>query len=233
MADMEKKIILGVLAFALLAIGIGIEEIPGPPEVPGSQFLPWQIEATPQGSTRVFGLTLGESVLRQAEQLYRGGAELSLFVSPQGAYKLEAYFDKVVLGGFNAQLVLGLRLPQEALAGMFERGARISNLGGGRKKVILAAADSQTVFDTAPIVSIAYLSRARLDADLVERRFGDPAQRIREAKTETSHWLYPALGLDVALHDNGHAVLQYVSPKEFTVLQAPLSDLPAETAGAQ
>ena len=231
---MHKKITFGILVLGSLVIAVSMltpVSIDKESDSPGralqdpstAQFLPWQIEPTEQGSTRVFGLTLGESTLQEAEDLFHGGAKVSLFVSPDAQYKVEAYFDKVMLGGFGAQLVMVMALSQEQQAAMFQRGARLSNLGGGRKKVTLAGDDLKTIFHT-PIASIAYLTRARLDDELLRKRFGEPAQRIREAENNTTHWLYPELGLDVALNDEGRAVLQYVSPKQFPILMAPLQE---------
>ena len=224
---MHKKITFGILVVGFIVIAVSLlTPVPVDKEGssqnhPAAQFLPWQIEPTAQGSIRVFGLTLGESTLQKAEELFHGGAKVSLFVSPDAQYKVEAYFDKVILGGFSAQLVMVMALSQEQQAAMFQRGARVSNLGDGRKKVTLAGDDLQAVFAT-PINSIAYLTRTRLDDELLRKRFGEPAQRIREAENNTTHWLYPELGLDVALNDEGRAVLQYVSLKEFPELVAPL-----------
>lgn len=226
---MHRKITFGILVVGFLVIAVSmltpvpIDKDSDLQDRSTAQFLPWQIEPTAQGSIRVFGLTLGESTLQEAEDLFHGGAKVSLFVSPDAQYKVEAYFDKVMLGGFGAQLVMVMALSQEQQATMFQRGARLSNLGGGRKKVTLAGDDLKTIFET-PIASIAYLTRAKLDDELLQKRFGEPAQRIREAENNTTHWLYPRLGLDVALHDEGRAVLQYVSPKQFPILIAPLQE---------
>jgi len=228
-----KKIMFSLLVLGVLVISVSLlmpvstekgDKLIGHP---ASQFLPWQIEPTAQGSIRVFGLTLGESTLQMAENQFQGGAKVSLFVSPEGRYKVEAYFDKVILGGFSTQLVMVMALSQDQQAAMFQRGARVSNLGGGRKKVTLAGDDVQTVL-AAPIISIAYLTRARLDDELLLKRFGEPVQRIREPENNTVHWLYPELGLDIALSDKGRAVLQYVSPQEFSGLVAPLLQQEAE-----
>jgi hypothetical protein len=230
---MHKRIFYGVIILAVLSfivsmlIPVPIGDLENEQAALPEQYLPWQIEPTADGSIRVFGLTLGQSTLQEAEQLYHGGAEVSLFVSPQGQYKVEAYFDKVVLGGFSAQMVMVMALNQQQLAAMFKRGTRLSHMGGERKKVTLAPEDLQTVFAT-PIASLAYLTRARLDDELLRKRFGEPAQRIREAEAQTTHWLYPELGLDIALHDNGRAVLQYVSPKQFAELMTPLLELEAQ-----
>lgn len=227
---MHKRITFGILivgAVVLAATMLTPMPIDKETSMEGqgqTQFLPWQIEATADGSIRVFGLTLDASTLQDAEELYHGGAEVSLFVAANGEHKVEAYFDKVVLGGFHAQMVMVMALSQGQLAAMFQHGTRVSNLGSGRKKVTLSGDDLQTVFAT-PIASLAYLTRARLDEELLRKRFGEPAQRIREAANNTTHWVYPDLGLDVALHDEGRAVLQYVSPKKFPVLITPLLEV--------
>jgi hypothetical protein len=104
---------------------------------------------------------------------------------------------------------------------MYERGTRIGTLGGERRKVTLHAQDLATVYD-APLSGITYLPRARLDAELIAKRFGAPQRRVAEIKGTTVHWLYPQLGLDIALDQQGHAVLQYVAPERFARLAEPL-----------
>ena len=218
---MDKKIILAVLALSLVAIVIGLA-IPVAPPLPQQQTLPWQIDTTAQGATRVFGLTLGGSTLRAAEQRFAAAAEISLFRAGDKT-RVEAYFDKVTLGGLSARVVLVLQLPPADSASMYQRGTRISTLGDGTHKVTLAAADL-TALRSAPIASLAYLPRVILDAALLEKRFGPAAQRVQEADSGTWHWQYPERGLDVALDSRGHAVFQYVAPGGFAALSAPFMD---------
>lgn len=233
---MDKKIIFGILLLCLLLVSASfIVPLLVDPEsqsvaVNETQFLPWHIETTANGNSKVFGLTLGETTLQTAETHFHGGAEVSLFVSPEGQYTSEAYFDKVVLGGFSSQMVLSMELSQAELAAMFQRGSRVSNLGNGRKKVTLSAEDLQKVF-RSPVISLAYLSRARLDDELLIKRFGEPQQRLQETESDITHWLYPDLGLDVALNSNGRAVLQYVPPRRFTDLVEPLLRLEKNKQG--
>lgn len=235
---MHKKIIIGIVVVCVLVFIVSMlmpvpvgeserddeEGVTREQVEQHAQFLPWQIEPTAEGSIRVFGLTLGESTLQEANNLYHSGAEVSLFVSPEGRYKIEAYFDKVVLGGFSSQMILVVALSQDLQAAMFQRGTRVSSLGGGRKKATLAPNDLQTVF-SSPVASLTYLTRARLDDELLVKRFGEPTNRIQEPETSTMHWLYPELGLDVALSEKGRAVLQYVPPNQFSELMKPLLEL--------
>lgn len=232
---MRKKIIIGILvigvmvfiASLLMPVPVGDSEQNEPVEVleeaqqqPG-QFLPWQIEVKPDGSIRVFGVTLGVTTLQEVNHLFHNGAEVSLFVSPEGQYKVEAYFDKVVLGGFASKMILVIDLPQEQLMPMFMRGSRVSSLGNGRKKVTLAVDDTNLVY-SSPVMSITYLTGARVDDELLMKRFGEPAHRIHEQDDHVMHWLYPELGLDVAMSEEGNAVFQYIAPGQFDRLMGPL-----------
>jgi hypothetical protein len=120
-------------------------------------------------------------------------------------------------------MVLVIGVPPEPLRTLFERGERISTLGSGARKVSLTDEDLILVRNY-PIASITYGPRTRLQPQWIRQRFGEPAQRLTEIDSNTTHWLYPDKGLDVALDDKGHAILQYVVPAQFSRLQAPLAD---------
>jgi hypothetical protein len=216
---MDKQIIIAVVAFSALAMVIGIL-IPGG-DVPQKQILPWQIEYTATGSTRVFGLVLGQSTLQEAERQLDSAAKISLFAVPDKPPIVEAYFDKVTLGGLSAEMVLEIDVPAEELQSIFARGERISTLGSGSRKVTLNDQDF-TVVRALPITSITYVPRVRLHPELIQKRYGEPARRLKDNHSNTTHWLYPNKGLDVAVDDKGHAVLQYVAPTQFSRLQKPL-----------
>ena len=125
----------------------------------------------------MFGLILNRTTLREMENLYRSDAEVSLFVSPGNDYNTEAYFDKIILGGFSARLVAAIDIPQHIQQAMYMRGTRISSLGGRRKQVTLSTEDLQRVY-AQPVSSVTYLTRARVDDKLLLKRFGEPAERI-------------------------------------------------------
>jgi len=218
---MDKKIISGVLIFALIALAIGLM-IPGQDQAP-TQTFPWQIEVTENGATRVFGLTLGESSLKQAEQIFKARAEISLFDPADDRQQqiIEAYFDTVTLGGLSARIIMVIDVIPGQLQKFYQRGTRISSLGDGSHKVSLHAEDVIQVRNMS-IASMTYLSRIRLDSTLLEQRFGKPEQVIIEKASNTTHWLYPDKGLDVALSKEGNGVLQYVPPTRFSQLIEPL-----------
>jgi len=218
---MDSKIITAILLFAFVVSAVGLLI---PTENPPSmQTFPWQINVNSNGTTQVFGLNLGESTLQQAEQVFGATAELSLFepVPGQGQRGVEAYFDKVNIGGLSARVVMVMSFTSEQLRNMFERGVRISTLGDGSRKVTLHA-DDITQVRVTPVHTITYLPRIRLESELLEKRFGKPEQLITEPDTGAQHWLYPKLGLDIALDKNNNAVFQYIAPENFEQLLEPL-----------
>jgi len=219
---MKRSIVTGFLIFSVAALAIGIFLSNSNDERPlDTDDLPWRIEHTADGDTRVFGLTLDRSTLADAERHLKASAELSLFVTPAGKYILEAYFDDVNLAGLAAKIVIVIDVPHATLEQIFSRGTRVSALGDGTRKVSLAGED-MALARRSPIASLTYLPRIRLDATQIEHRFGKPQLRIREAKNDTIHWLYPELGLDASLQTSAPSMLQYVAPRHFSALLAPL-----------
>jgi hypothetical protein len=216
---MDKKFIVTISAFAFLALAIGLL-IPGG-DTQKTQTLPWQIEHTADGTTRVFGLTLGQTTLQQAEQRLRSAAKISVIAAVDKPPVIEAYFDNTSSAGLSARMVMEIDVPGQQIQTMLEHGERISTLASGARKVSLGDDDLATV-RRSPINSITYLPRIRLQPDLIRQRFGEPSQRIVEPGGDITHWLYPDLGLDIALHDTGRAVLQYVTPSRFSELRRPL-----------
>lgn len=191
------------------------------PSVGSGQFLPWQVELTNKGTSRVFGLEIGQSNLKEAEAIFRDNAELTLFASPGGKFQLEAYFDKVVLAGFGAKIVLTLDLTQDELSAFYGRGNRLSRLSGGRQKVNIAPDDLNKAY-RAPISSLTYLTQIKIDSEFLYRRFGKADSIYHERSGNIEHWMYASKGLDVAFDNMGNAVFQYVNPRHFNDLTIKL-----------
>ena len=113
---MDRKLLLWIVAGTLIALALAVL-LPGGRAPEREPRLPWQIETLPDGSARVFGLTLGESSLTDARQVLGADGALTLFRSPEGDISLEAYFERLFISGLKANLVLNLELdPLEAQA---------------------------------------------------------------------------------------------------------------------
>jgi hypothetical protein len=217
---MERNIALTVAAFSLAAVGIAIM-LPGRPVDPDPK-VPWRIEVNADGSSSVLGVTLGHTTLGEVETLFDEGSELTLFVAKDDSISVEAFFEKIFLSGLRADMVMALDIPEAQKQAMFDRGARMSKLGSGEKKVTLSNEDEQAARQF-PIRHITYLPMADLEPQLLESRFGTPARRV-PADRGIEHWLYPEQGLDIAVDPERKEVFQYVAPKDFQQLVTePLS----------
>lgn len=215
---MDKKIILGVIALVVVSIS-SLLLLPSPP-VDTPETLPWNITHPAPGLSRAFGITLGKSSLNDLEKVFREQTEISLFKSNENKMLVEAFFDEQNLNGLKAKFVMTIAVPPEELEGMFNRGLRMNSTPSG-KRITLAFDDLQRV-KNSPVASLTYLPSVRLEEALITKRFGTPAQKISEANSGVVHWLYPEHGLDVTLSAKEKPLLQYVSPKDFELLRAPL-----------
>jgi len=117
-------------------------------------------------------------------------------------------------------MIVSLKVAQEPLEQMYQRGLRISKLESGARKVKLTKPDEETLAGYL-IDHIAYIPKADLDETLIVNRFGEPARQIPE-KSGIVHWLYPDKGLDIALNPDGKEVFQYVVPSNFDQILSPL-----------
>lgn len=218
---MERKLVIVIATMSLLAVAVAVF-LPGgraPDEFPK---LPWKINLDQDGNSSVFGITLGQTTLGEAQAVFGAEAKINLFASSDQDYAVEAYFERLFLSGIKADLILTLDLPQQEADRIYQRGLRVSKLGSGARKVDLAPQDQRAMLDK-PIGHITYLPAADLEPKLLSNLFGEPARRL-PGKTGITHWLYPEKGLDIALNPDGKEVFQYVRPARFAQLLAPLNN---------
>jgi len=218
----DRKILLYVLGAAVLGI-VGVMLLPPPERDDGVARLPWLVSVDDQGRSQVFGFTIGVTTLADVRRVLGEEGKITLFARAQdpAPYAAEAYFEQVYLDRLRADLVFTLAADQSDLEAMYGRGLRISQLASGAKKVELAPGDL-AVLAQRPIHSITYLPWQALDATILQKRFGEPAQRLAE-EGGVVHWLYPARGMDIAVDGDGGAVIQYVDPADFQLVVTPLT----------
>ncbi|MCW9048618.1 MAG: hypothetical protein OQK46_11115 [Gammaproteobacteria bacterium] len=226
---MGKHVFLTVFGISILAVVLGVYVSSLKKQEISVTGYPWQIENLPSGNTRVFGITIGLTTVAEAEQLFKEKAAINLFApSPSAAVQstavIEAYFDMVKVSGLKSKMVMSLDLSDETIQKIYNRGARISTLESGTRKVTLLDEDV-ILLQESVIVGITYLPSIHLDAQLIENRFGKPAERLEDAQSDAIHWLYPAKGVDIVLSESEKEVIQYVKPGDFDKLLKPLKSL--------
>ena len=178
--------------------------------------LPWQIDILPDGDTRVFGITPGRTTLGEAIELLGNDLDLAIIAAPHEAGALEAYYSQYSAGPITGKLILVLDIAPDMLAATRER----SYQDGGTRRYHLHPDDLPIAY-RAPVRIITFLPSFNLDEEIVQARFGTPAEII-QTHTEQQHLLYPDRGLDLILNEDGKEVLQYLPPGEFSVHRAQL-----------
>ncbi|MCW8955666.1 MAG: hypothetical protein OQL09_02190 [Gammaproteobacteria bacterium] len=217
---MGRHIFLSVLGFSILAVVLGVWLSSMMDPRPHSGF-PWQIESQADGSIRVFSLVLGQSTLADAEQQFKEGAEITMFVPKDSEAVVEAYFNELTIGGLKSKMVVAFDLDSEQLQAMYDGGVRISTMGSGTRKVMLNSDHLQQVRQSV-ISGLTYMPSINLTAEFIQHRFGNPDQKIKDPDGDAIHWLYADKGVDVALSEQAKEVIQYVHPANFDRIRSPL-----------
>jgi hypothetical protein len=217
------------MKFALAVIALIIAALVVPFFLPGlgkqegvepNRNLPWQIEADGQGGSRVFGLQIGRSTLADVRQQLGNEIEVAIIAEPNEIGTLEGYFSQVPLGFVLAKLVVTVDADPGAISAMRDRALRAKHMESTTRKITLHP-DDLAAADALPIKAISVIPTVNLEEATVIQRFGQPGERIVVSDRRT-HLLYPQLGLDVVVDQDGKELLQYVAPRDFALLREPL-----------
>jgi hypothetical protein len=185
------------------------------------QTYPWQVNILPDGRSRVFGVILGETLLKEVDVILNNTPKMALFEANK-KLSLEAYYKNVSLGGLIGSFIFTLNVPDKQLNKIKQEGSkkkRIENNGVRYDLDKPASDESKTLI----VKNLIYIPTVQLDEKTIIQRFGQPAFKIKLKTKEIGwHYLYPEKGLDLIYKEDGKEVLQYVSPAKFNLLLEPL-----------
>ena len=177
--------------------------------------LPWQIDILPDGNTQVFGITLGQTTLREAiERLGDDDMDVAIIAAPSEAGALEAYYSHYSAGPITGKLILIVDIDPQVLLPMRKRAFK----DGGTRKYHLHPDDLPLAWRSR-VKAINFMPSFNLDEEIVQARFGTPAE-VLQLDAGLQHLFYPDKGLDLILDADGKEVLQYLSPAEFDAHRA-------------
>lgn len=210
------KIPLSILALVALVLGAFWIFLPAPDtdSLLQRQDLPWQVETLADGSSRVLGLHLGRSTLRQAIDKFGPYEELALFEGTDGVRSMEVWFGDVQFGPLKAKLGASLEVDQEDLRTLAKRAVDRKGSPTGDWKLFLKS-DDRILQEDRRISGVTYIpAYGGLEADFFRQRLGEPAA-WRELEEGGVQWFYPKKGISLLLDAKGKEVLEYVAPKHF------------------
>jgi len=214
-----KKIILGLIGLILVVV-VAIWLFGREPKTMHVTDLPWQVEHTSTGATRVFGIILGQTSLDDASRHLNKVPEIALFQGGQGPESIEAFFGKTRVGVFDAKVVLSLDADSEILTQVAEMAGEPEPMPSGSWKRPVSEQALKTVLEL-PVMSITYVPSVQYEPDIVLRRFGEPSDKLQHNE-HSEYWFYPNLGLVILLDTEGKEILQYVAPDRFGELRSQM-----------
>lgn len=184
--------------------------------------MPWDIEFSSTGKSRVMGLEIGTSTPADASDMFARRGELALFADEGGTLSAESFFSELTTGGLSGRIILNLDLDKAELEKMAKQAVKRKTMETGSIKYTPSREDRLRLL-TLPIVSITYIPYIDLDMNIIESRFGKPDQ-IVSSVTGQKHLLYPLRGMEIILDDDGKEVIQYVNRDEFSRIEKALNE---------
>lgn len=189
--------------------------------------LPWQINILEDASTEVFGINIGRSRLSDAIEKLGSDMELAIVTATDEdeVGNLEMYYGHYRAGLLSGKLVLQTDIDEQRIKRWRENALRSEYMTSGLAKKYTLSPDNLVEVLDEVIVGLTFIPAVNLDEEVILARFGEPERRIQLVGVK--HFLYPAKGLDIALHEDSKEVLQYVSPEDFYQLAVPLEAEPS------
>ena len=170
--------------------------------------LPWHAQFDEQGQLHALGVTLHQTTLREAMDIFGKDVEIRLFTDADGGNKTaEAYFPTVYIGSIKGAIAVRLSVPPEELEAVYNRGAKISPTTSGAREVKLASQDNLDFIDKT-LSSITLLPRNALNERAIQMRFGEPDRKEIQSD-QLAHWFYERMGLELIIDPDGPEALQY------------------------
>ncbi len=221
-------ILLKVMAIALVLLGAflmfsGTEEV-GPEGANGKKvgwFTPWDITINKDGTSGVFGIVIGRTIVNSAMRTLNMEPEISVFKSRAGGFTVEAYFGRVRVAGLTGTLIANLEAGDAWLAEAEKTAVKRENAQNGAIKIILSSVSYRSAM-LMTITALTYIPSVNLDADMVRGRFGEPVEKIT-LNDNSEQWLYPDKGLLVAINKKGKEIFEYVRPADFDKIAQQLA----------
>ena len=201
----NMRTVLFIVLFAIIATLVLLLTQSKPAPAPR----PWDITLMADGETQVFGIHLGTTTYRQAQELLHQYGHAGIFTQEDSQPSIEAYFNSINLGGLSAKLVLNLAIDRIHINDMLSRAVEARLQPSGAHRYELSNQDNAVLINV-PVIGITYIPSVRLNEEIIRHRFGQPDHIEQDSDNNaTEIWHYPALGLTIRLTAGEKTILQY------------------------
>lgn len=183
--------------------------------------LPWQAEVLPDGTTHVFGVSVGKITFRQLAEYLKSVPELAVFETPKGVRTLEGYYGKQRLGVFEAKIVGELKSDQATIDRFVQSHTEKKPQPTGTWRYELAEASVREANDYL-VKYLMYIPVVDYTTEEIQKHFGTPKNTVK-ANERVTWWLYPQKGLVIMQDNEGSEVFYYSNAADYPVLEQRLT----------
>ena len=184
--------------------------------------LPWKIEISETGATKVFGLDVGRLTLEEMMLSLHKIADVSIFEARDGKLSLEAYFGKTRLGIFDAILIADVDADQVKLREFLTQvnpSDKEATPSGNWKYALAESSIKQA--NKMRVWRLVYIPSANYEAVTIRKQFGEP-ESTETLPDDLVYWFYPQKGVAILQDPNGREIFYYVAADEFDRLKVAL-----------
>lgn len=172
--------------------------------------LPWNISFDEQKNSRILGVTMNQSTLFDAIQLFDEPESMALYADANKP-SIEVYFGYIEKAGLTAKIILTLNVTTDQAEEFLKNATSRMQSNSDIPKIEIGAKDRSKVLNMT-LSSLTYLPKySGLDKAYLIHRFGSPDYQL--TLNETAEQLfYKTLGLSLIIDNDGKEVFQYTNP---------------------
>ena len=172
--------------------------------------LPWQIDVLADGTTKVFGINIGNSRLSDAVKHLGDDMEIAIIAATDEVGKLEMYFRSYRVGLLSGKIILSTNTSEQNIKNWRDNAIKTDYVATGRAKKYFLSEEDRVIALEEVITGITFIPSVNLDDEVIQARFGVPDSS--ETIDGIIHYKYFTRGLSIAYSENAKEVLQYVVP---------------------
>jgi len=172
---------------------------------------PLNTQVDTQGHLHVLGITLGETNLKQAEQILQSKSDVALYIYPQehpkAGLKLEAFFPAIA---DHTKVILLLDIPKKKMQEIESRATIPHQYQDGVARMNMAVDDIIKV-KQAIISELTLIPNLSITAENLKARFGKPDEIKRTANNQ-KQYSYKSIGLEATISNDEPPMLHFSNP---------------------
>jgi len=176
------------------------------------EYTPWDTVRTESNLINAFGITLGETTIKESGIILGKTPVTQLRVSSNDdidqQYELIAIYKDLIIGGVVSELILSYQLEQATLQTLYSTLATQSE----NKESYSINAELAAAYLIVPIAGITYVPSINYGEEIIIQRFGTPENEHVISDTFRK-WLYPEMGLEIQLHSKQSERFIYTNSK--------------------